>query len=338
MRLKQYVFPGLVALALCAAVLVAWPAPAQAQASSSSAQSARGGADASPTRVVVHSGDCLWSISQRLLPANATPQQIYYEVARIYALNRDRIGEDPNLIYAGEVLLVEPAPKSVADPTPKPVADPAGSGQTSRGAGSDIEAVLVDSTPRVVAEPAGSGQTSRVAGPDLSERSPAEEGAPKKAAAAESSRETAQRSSPDVSRAAAREPYGTPPTDQSLPKLDHAPILKSVAKLSPKTASDEERWLPEGQLLVAAVVGTVISWGAVCLILAVGFFVARKLPTKRTPAEHMRNGGHQRRPEAAPPAPDPSPSTLVRPAQKLPQPLRTPPPKPQIRTTKGGRS
>jgi hypothetical protein len=307
MRLKQYVFPALVALALCAAVVVAWPAPAQAQATSSSTQSARGGADASPTRVVVHSGDCLWSISQRLLPANATPQQIYYEVARIYALNRDRIGEDPNLIYAGEVLLVEPAPKPVADPTPKPVADPTGSGQTSRGAGSDIEAVLVDRTPKVVADPARSGRTSRGAGPDLSERSPAEEGAPKKGAAAESSRETAQRSSPDVSRAAAREPSGTP-THQSLPKLAHAPILKPVAKLSPKTASDEERWLPEGQLLVAA--GMLVGGVTTCLIFAVALLVARK-----------------RRPEAAPPAPDPSPSTLVRPAQK-----------PQIRTTKGGRS
>ena len=276
-RLKRYVFPGLVALALCAAVVVAWPAPAQAQATSSSTQSAQGGADASPTRVVVHSGDCLWSISQRLLPANATPQQIYYEVARIYALNRDRIGEDPNLIYAGEVLVVEPAPKPVADPTPKPVADPAGSGQTSRGAD-----------------------------PDLSERSP-EERAPKKAAAAESSRETAQRTSPDVSRAAAREPSGTP-THQSLPKLAHAPNLNPVAKLSPETASDEERWLPEGQLLVAA--GMLVGGVTTCLIFAVALLVARK-----------------RRPEAAPPAPDPSPSTLVRPAQK-----------PQIRTTKGGRS
>jgi hypothetical protein len=318
MRLKQYVFPGLVALALCAAGLVVWPAPAQAQASSSSTQSVRGGADASPTRVVVRPGDCLWSISQRLLPADATPQQIYNEVARIYALNRDRIGNDPNLIYAGEVLLVKPTPKLVAGPTPKPVADPTGSGQPSRGAGSDIEAVLVEPTPEVVADPARSGRTSRGAGPDFSERSPAEERAPKKAAADESSRETAQRTSPDVSRAAAREPSGTP-THQSHPKLAHAPILKPVAKLPPKTASDEERTPTRSWLLVAA--GMLVGWVTTCVILAVALLVARK-----------------RRPEAAPPAPDPSPSTLVRPAQKLPQPLRTPPPKAETGTTKGGRS
>ena len=106
-RLKRYVYAALVALALCAATLVALPAPAQAQAAST--DGARG-ADASPARgVVVHSGDNLWSISQRLLPANATPQQIYTVTARIYALNREQIGPDPNQIFAGQRLSVPPA-------------------------------------------------------------------------------------------------------------------------------------------------------------------------------------------------------------------------------------
>jgi hypothetical protein len=298
-RLERYVYPALVALALCAVVVVAWPAPAQAQATST--DDARG-TDARPARVVVHSGDCLWSISRRLLPANATPQQIYNEVARIYALNRDRIGEDPNLIYPGEVL-------SVAPPR-EPVADPAASGRPGRG-------------------------------PALSER------APKKVAAAEPSPGTAHRTSRDASRAAAREPSGAP-THQPPPELAHAPIPKPVAELSLKTASDEERRLPGGRLLVAAAVGTGIGGGAMCLILAVAFLVARKLPTKRTtrqkheqwemPTEYRHDGWHQRRPEAAPPAPDPSPSPLGRPAQELLQPLRTPPPKPETRTPKGGRS
>jgi hypothetical protein len=123
-RLKRYVYPALVALTLCAAVVVASPAPAQAQASST--DGARG-AYASPARVVVQSGDCLWSKSRRLLPANATPQQIYNEAARVYALNKDRIGEDPDLIYPGEVLPVAPAAK--------PVADAARSDRPGRGAG-----------------------------------------------------------------------------------------------------------------------------------------------------------------------------------------------------------
>ena len=102
MRLERHVYPALVALALCAAVVVAWSVPAQAQATPSD------GADATHGRVVVHSGDCLWSIGQRLLPANAAPRQIHNEGERIYALNRDSIGEDPNLLYADEVLIPSP--------------------------------------------------------------------------------------------------------------------------------------------------------------------------------------------------------------------------------------
>src|SRR3712207_9286908 len=67
--------------------------------------------------VVVRPGDCLWSISEERLGPNATPQQIYNETARIYALNSERIGEDPNLIYPGEVLLLEPAREPVEAPS-----------------------------------------------------------------------------------------------------------------------------------------------------------------------------------------------------------------------------
>src|SRR3712207_9135189 len=41
--------------------------------------------------VVVRPGDSLWSISEEWLGPNATPQQIYNETARIYALNSERI-------------------------------------------------------------------------------------------------------------------------------------------------------------------------------------------------------------------------------------------------------
>jgi hypothetical protein len=123
-KLKRYVYAALVALALCVATLVGLPAPAQAQAVST--DGARG-AEASPARgVVVHSGDTLWSISQRLLPANATPQQIYTETARIYTLNREQIGPDPNLIFAGQRLSVPPA-------LSRPLAsEPSASGRSSR--------------------------------------------------------------------------------------------------------------------------------------------------------------------------------------------------------------
>jgi LysM domain-containing protein len=59
--------------------------------------------------VVVDPGDSLWSISSERLGPNATPRQIDKEIERIYALNRDRIGPDPNLIFPGQKLLVAPA-------------------------------------------------------------------------------------------------------------------------------------------------------------------------------------------------------------------------------------
>ncbi len=81
----------LVGAALMLALLTVVPAVAQAQE--------RG---AAPSRVVVSPGDSLWSISEEHLGPNATPRQIASEVERIYALNRDRIGPDPNLIFSGQ--------------------------------------------------------------------------------------------------------------------------------------------------------------------------------------------------------------------------------------------
>jgi hypothetical protein len=52
--------------------------------------------------VVVAPGDSLWSISERQLGPGATGPQIARGVERIYALNRDRIGADPDSIFAGQ--------------------------------------------------------------------------------------------------------------------------------------------------------------------------------------------------------------------------------------------
>jgi hypothetical protein len=94
-RLKRYVYLAGAALALCAALLAAWPAVAQAQAE----------------RVVVRSGDSLWAISSERLGADATPQQIANEVERIYALNRERIGPNPDFLLPGQELSVPAADK-----------------------------------------------------------------------------------------------------------------------------------------------------------------------------------------------------------------------------------
>lgn len=57
--------------------------------------------------VVVSSGDSLWTIISERLGPNATPQQVVKGVERIYALNRNQIG-DPDLIYPGQKLLLPP--------------------------------------------------------------------------------------------------------------------------------------------------------------------------------------------------------------------------------------
>lgn len=64
--------------------------------------------EAAASRVVVNPGDSLWSIAQENLGSNASPQQIEDEVGWIYDLNRDRIGDDPDLILAGQELFLPP--------------------------------------------------------------------------------------------------------------------------------------------------------------------------------------------------------------------------------------
>jgi LysM repeat protein len=90
----------MVGAALMVALLFVVPAVAQAQERQEGAP---------PASVVVRPGDTLWSISEERLGPNATPQRIAREVERIYALNRHRIGPDPNQIFSGQELSLPPA-------------------------------------------------------------------------------------------------------------------------------------------------------------------------------------------------------------------------------------
>jgi hypothetical protein len=130
-RLKRYVYLAVAALALCAALLAAWPAVAQAQAE----------------RVVVRPGDTLWTISTEALGADATPQQIASEAERIYTLNRDQIGPDPNLIFPGQELSVPAA----ADKPPVP----ARAAEVGQGGRAAAEAAAAEAAaPRAPEQPA----------------------------------------------------------------------------------------------------------------------------------------------------------------------------------------
>lgn len=59
--------------------------------------------------VVVQPGDSLWSIAARRLGRGASPQAITAEWQQIYALNREIIGSDPELIEPGQRLALPTA-------------------------------------------------------------------------------------------------------------------------------------------------------------------------------------------------------------------------------------
>ena len=60
--------------------------------------------DAVDTTTVVKPGDTLFGIAQENLGPDATPQLLPDEVNRIHDLNRDRIGDNPHMIFPGQEL------------------------------------------------------------------------------------------------------------------------------------------------------------------------------------------------------------------------------------------
>jgi hypothetical protein len=117
-------------VALAALMLALFPAVAEAQSTSS---------------IVVRPGDSLWSITSERLGPNTNPEQIANGVERLYALNRDRIGADPNLILVGQKLLLPPVGepsrgKAPARGTPaREATEPAQARPTGRGGKGEAE-------------------------------------------------------------------------------------------------------------------------------------------------------------------------------------------------------
>ena len=77
---------------------------------------------------VVRPGDTLWSISEQRLQPNPTPGQIMNEVGRIYELNRSQIGDNPNLIFAGQQFLLPALYRETAPVAPPAAPVPSGGG------------------------------------------------------------------------------------------------------------------------------------------------------------------------------------------------------------------
>jgi len=99
---------------------------------------------------MVRAGDSLWSISEEHLGPNATAPQIASEVERIYALNRERIGPNPNLIFLGQVLTLPPVgessvnqPSAAARPTRGATGSAADAGESGEVPGSASERVTL---------------------------------------------------------------------------------------------------------------------------------------------------------------------------------------------------
>jgi hypothetical protein len=102
-RLKRYAYAPIAALALWAVLLAGLPTAVSAQETSrANDQQISNRADRAADYVVVAPGDSLWSISERRLGPGATQSRVARGVERIYALNRDLIGADPNLIFVGQ--------------------------------------------------------------------------------------------------------------------------------------------------------------------------------------------------------------------------------------------
>ena len=88
-------------IALSVAILAALLLPGQAEAQEQ--------ATPKTTTKLVEPGDSLWTIAQARLSPDAAPQQVAEEVGWIYELNRDQIGENPNLIFTGQQLFLASA-------------------------------------------------------------------------------------------------------------------------------------------------------------------------------------------------------------------------------------
>jgi DNA-binding CsgD family transcriptional regulator len=246
-RLNRYIYAPMAALALWAVLLALSPDVAKAQGTDPPK-------DAQGTeRVVVVPGDSLWSISSEQLGPNATPQQIATTVERIYALNRNQIGGDPNLIFAGQKLSLPPIgePSTAKAPTraapAREASGPAEASPSGRAA--------KRGTNQASRTPVGKADTTSGKAPD-----PVAEPASLPDAAAHAP-------VPDVRSLASKDSPRSP--------------LESFASAARSAVSAAE----------SAVVGTfpddnyssrkLLGWGIIALSLLIGVLMAWKLPMRR---------------------------------------------------------
>ncbi len=127
-------------------------------------------AAANTTTRTVGPGDSLWTIAQAQLASDAAaPQQVAEEVERIYALNREWIGDDPNLLLVGqELLLVGPALSEEASANEEPA--------TTSGEAEPVAESVTDPVTESMIEPVAQPAEMAASNTAASTQQPAEEG------------------------------------------------------------------------------------------------------------------------------------------------------------------
>jgi hypothetical protein len=234
------------------------------------------------TAVIVNPGDSLWSIQERLHP-EAPPQQIALEVNRLYELNQDRIGGDPNLIFPGQEFLVPPAAVPPAVP-PAVMAEPAA---PAAAAVAPAASPALSAEEPVTAEPAASEDLARSEGPAAT---PVEPSTPQPVASEEPAtpEQVTEPVNEPVNEPSA--PSNTAPTDEETAS-PLAGIVDPLIDFYDNHKGGERQLLGVGILVLTALVAILMAW---------------RLPMKRSagdPTAWGIPGGYYYR-EERPPAAD----------------------------------
>jgi len=210
--------------------------------------------------VIVNPGDSLWSIVQERLHPEAPPQQIALEVNRLYELNQDRIGGNPNLIFPGQEFLVPPAvpPAVMAEP-----AAPAAQPQTGWGSPASEEPATAAASPAlfsaqepVTAEPAASEDLARSEGPATT---PVEPSTPQPVASEEPAtpEQVTEPVNEPVNEPAA--PSNTAPTDEETAS-PLAGIVDPLIDFYDNHKGSERQLLGVGILVLTVLVAILMAW------------------------------------------------------------------------------
>jgi LysM domain len=214
------------------------------------------------TRLVVEPGDSLWSISEEHIGPGATPEQIAYEVEKIFELNRDQIGENPNLIFPGqEFFLVSAAPGGAAAAPEQPVAvaeqqqapepivvESEGVSDSPAAEDAAIENVVPEDG---VSEGAVSEDAIPAAPPTRDQADEQAESAPAESAPAESA--------PAESAPAESAPAESVPAESAAPATTAGSIGDSVLEAY-NNLKGERRLLGVGILALTLIVAILMAW------------------------------------------------------------------------------